>query len=65
MKNRSRIPMIALILIATLVLLDKTPKPARPTSLMAPLRALRHRGLLTMSITALLGRIRTTEARVP
>jgi MFS family permease len=46
--------LMAIALIATLVLLDKTPKPARPTSLMAPLLTLRHRGLLTMSITALL-----------
>jgi ACDE family multidrug resistance protein len=46
--------LMAVALIATLVLLDKTPKPAQPTSLLAPLKALRHRGLLTMSITALL-----------
>jgi ACDE family multidrug resistance protein len=46
--------LMAVALIATLVLLDKTPRPAAPTSLLAPLRALRHRGLLTMSITALL-----------
>jgi MFS family permease len=46
--------LMAIALIATLVLLDKTPKPAQRTSLAAPLRALRHRGLLTMSITALL-----------
>jgi MFS family permease len=45
--------LMAIALIATLVLLDATPKPARPTSLSAPLKALRHRGLLTMSITAL------------
>jgi MFS family permease len=46
--------LMAVALVATLVLLDKTPKPAQPTSLLAPLKALRHRGLLTMSITALL-----------
>ncbi|MCU1669579.1 MAG: Multidrug efflux protein [Blastococcus sp.] len=46
--------LMAIALVATAVLLDKTPKPAHPTSLGAPLRALRHRGLLTMSITALL-----------
>jgi MFS family permease len=46
--------LMAVALIATAVLLEPTPKPARPTSLSAPLRALRHRGLLTMSITALL-----------
>jgi MFS family permease len=46
--------LMAIALVATLVLLDKTPKPAHRTSLAAPLKALRHRGLLTMSITALL-----------
>jgi MFS transporter, ACDE family, multidrug resistance protein len=46
--------LMATALVATLLLLDATPKPARPTSLSAPLKALRHRGLLTMSITALL-----------
>jgi ACDE family multidrug resistance protein len=46
--------LMTVALVATLVLLDATPKPARPTSLSAPLRALRHRGLLTMSLTALL-----------
>jgi len=46
--------LMAIALIATLVLLDKTPKPAHRTSLSAPLKALRHRSLLTMSVTALL-----------
>ena len=46
--------LMAVALVATLVLLDPTPKPAHRTSLGAPLKALRHRGLLTMSITALL-----------
>ncbi|MGZ4508401.1 MAG: MFS transporter [Blastococcus sp.] len=46
--------LMGIALVATLVLLDKTPKPAQRTSLAAPLKALRHRGLLTMSITALL-----------
>src|SRR4051812_32282114 len=46
--------LMAIALIATLVLLDKTPKPAHHTSLTAPLKALRHRSLLTMSLTALL-----------
>jgi ACDE family multidrug resistance protein len=46
--------LMAVALVATVVLLDPTPKPAQPTSLAAPLLALRHRGLLTMSITALL-----------
>src|SRR3954470_14639781 len=42
--------LMAISLIATTLLLPATPKPARPTSLSAPLKALRHRGLLTMSI---------------
>jgi ACDE family multidrug resistance protein len=46
--------LMAIALIATGVLLEPTPKPATPTRLSAPLRALRHRGLLTMSVTALL-----------
>src|SRR3954454_11093730 len=46
--------LMAIALLATVVLLDRTPKPARPTSLGAPLKALRHRSLLTMSVTALL-----------
>jgi MFS transporter, ACDE family, multidrug resistance protein len=46
--------LMSIALIATVVLLDPTPKPAHPTPLSAPIKALRHRGLLTMSITALL-----------
>ena len=46
--------LMAIALVATAVLLDPIPTPARRTSLSAPLRALRHRGLLTMSITAVL-----------
>jgi MFS transporter, ACDE family, multidrug resistance protein len=45
--------LMAIALIATVVLVEPTPKPAQPTSLSAPLRALKHRGLLTMSLTAL------------
>jgi MFS transporter, ACDE family, multidrug resistance protein len=45
--------LMAIALIATVVLVDKTPKPAAKTSLTAPLKALRHRGLLTMGLTAL------------
>jgi hypothetical protein len=41
-------------LIATLVFVDKTPQPARKTSITEPLRALRHQGLAVMSVTALL-----------
>jgi MFS family permease len=43
---------IAFICIA--VFLPATPKVSRPTSLLDPFRALRHRSLLTMGITALL-----------
>lgn len=46
--------LMAVALVATAVLLDPIPKPAQRTSLAAPLKALRHRGLLTMSVTALL-----------
>jgi MFS transporter, ACDE family, multidrug resistance protein len=45
--------LMAISLIATLVLVGKTPTPARRQSIMEPLRALRHRGLLTMGLTAL------------
>lgn len=48
----SALMMVALI--ATALLLPETPKPDHHTSLAAPLRALRHRGLLTMSVAALL-----------
>jgi MFS transporter, ACDE family, multidrug resistance protein len=46
--------LMAIALLATVILLDPTPKPARPTSIVAPLKALRHRSLLTMSLTAVL-----------
>jgi MFS family permease len=46
--------LMAIALVATLFLLPATPRPDHHTSLAAPLRALTHRGLLTMSITALL-----------
>jgi len=45
--------LMAIALIATIVLVEPTPKPAHKTGLSAPLRALRHRGLLIMSLTAL------------
>jgi MFS family permease len=45
--------LMAIALIATVILVEKTPKPPHKTSLSAPLRALRHRGLLTMALTAL------------
>ncbi|VXB36693.1 MFS transporter [Aeromicrobium sp. 9AM] len=46
--------LMAIALVATFFLLPSTPKPEHRTSLSAPLRALGHRGLLTMSVTALL-----------
>jgi MFS transporter, ACDE family, multidrug resistance protein len=45
--------LMAIALIATIVLVEPTPKPAHKTGLSAPLRALKHRGLLTLSLTAL------------
>ena len=45
--------LMAISLCATVVLVDKTPKPPAKTSLAAPFKALRHRGLLTMALTAL------------
>jgi MFS transporter, ACDE family, multidrug resistance protein len=45
--------LMAIALVATIVLVQKTPLPAHKTGLSAPLRALRHRGLLTLSLTAL------------
>lgn len=46
--------LMAISLTATFVLLDKTPEPRRRIGLGEPLRALRHRGLATVSIVALL-----------
>jgi MFS family permease len=40
--------------VATAVLLPPTPRPEHRSSLTAPLRALRHRGLATMGLTGLL-----------
>jgi len=45
--------LMAIALVATVVLVEKTPKPATKTSLAAPVKALRHRGLLIMALTAL------------
>jgi MFS transporter, ACDE family, multidrug resistance protein len=45
--------LMAIALIATVVLVEPLPKPDHRTSIMEPLRALKHRGLATMSITAL------------
>ncbi|PVZ07762.1 MFS transporter [Actinomycetospora cinnamomea] len=44
--------LMAIALIATLVLLDKTPKPATRIGLLDPVRALRHRSLATIALTA-------------
>lgn len=46
--------LMAVALIATIAFVPALPKPERRTSLAAPLKALRHRGLLTMGIMALL-----------
>ena len=45
--------LMAIALIATITLVKPQPKPARRTSIADPIKALRHRGLLVMSLTAL------------
>jgi ACDE family multidrug resistance protein len=45
--------LMAIALAATIFLVPSTPKPEHKTSLAAPLKALRHKGLLIMSVTAL------------
>lgn len=45
--------LMSISLLATLLLVEKSPKPTRHTSLAEPIKALKHRGLLIMSITAL------------
>jgi MFS family permease len=45
--------LMALALLATVVLVEPQPKPAHKTSIADPVKALRHRGLLVMSLTAL------------
>ncbi len=45
--------LMAIALVATLLFVPRTPRPAAPAPLSAPLKALRHRGLLTMGLTAL------------
>jgi len=45
--------LMSISLIATLTLVGKTPPPPHRTPVSAPLKALRHRGLLTMGLTAL------------
>ncbi|MFJ6085017.1 MFS transporter [Streptomyces sp. NPDC092369] len=46
--------LMAIALVATLAFVPSLPKPEQPTSALAPLKALKHRGLLTMGIMALL-----------
>jgi MFS family permease len=46
--------LMGLALVATLVLLEKTPVPARRESITEPIKALRHRSLATTSIVGLL-----------
>ncbi|GAB2942287.1 MFS transporter [Nonomuraea fastidiosa] len=45
--------LMAIALVATITLVRAQPKPARKTGLLDPIKALRHRGLLVMSLTAL------------
>jgi MFS transporter, ACDE family, multidrug resistance protein len=45
--------LMSISLIATIAFVDQTPQPKRKTSITEPLRALRHRGLRIMSLTAL------------
>src|SRR6185437_10943698 len=44
--------LMAIGFVAIAVLLPSVPRPARRTSILDPIRALRHRGLLTMGLTA-------------
>jgi MFS family permease len=46
--------LMAIALVATMLFVEDVPRPAQKTSLVDPLKALRHRGLLTMGLTALL-----------
>ena len=46
--------LMTLALVATALTLPATPPGGHPTSISAPLRALRHRGLLTVGLTAFL-----------
>jgi MFS transporter, ACDE family, multidrug resistance protein len=45
--------LMGISLVATIVFVTNMPRPPRRTSLLDPIRALRHRGLATMSATAL------------
>jgi len=46
--------LMALAMVATLAFVPSLPRPEHKTPLLAPIKALRHRGLLTMGIMALL-----------
>ncbi len=46
--------LMAIALVATLLLVEDVPRPAHRASVTDPIRALRHRGLLTIGLTALL-----------
>lgn len=46
--------LMAIAFVLIVVMLPESPKPTHHTSLAAPFKALRHRGLLTVGITALL-----------
>jgi MFS family permease len=46
--------LMTIALVATLVLVEDVPRPPRRVSIVDPIAALRHRGLLTMGLTALL-----------
>ncbi|WP_232662421.1 MFS transporter [Pseudonocardia sp. TRM90224] len=46
--------LMAIALVATVLFVPSTPRPVHRASLAEPLAALRHRGLLTMGVTALL-----------
>ena len=46
--------LMAIGFIAILILLKGVPKPKQKTSIIAPIKALRHRGLLSLALTALL-----------
>lgn len=45
--------LMLIALVATITMVAPTPKPARKTGILDPLKALKHRGLLTMSLMAL------------
>jgi len=46
--------LMTIALVATIAFVEDLPRPARKASVIDPIRALRHRGLLTMGLTALL-----------